>query len=294
MGSRYGGLKQIDPVGPGGETIMDYSVYDALRAGFTRIVFVIRREFEHEFRQTIGAKYAGKIAVNYAFQAADDLPAGFTLPPERVKPWGTAHAIRAARHLVDAPFAAINADDFYGRDAFQKLYNFLSTPTPTTAPQAHFAMVGYRLDKTLSEHGTVARGLCTLDAHGYLQEVVELTKLRRNAQGVENLDDPSTPLQLSGAEYVSLNLWGFTPTLFTALEERFTQWLKLNLNNPKAEWYIPFVVDDLIKAGTASVMVLPTSSSWFGVTYREDKPVVEAALRELIVAGDYPTQLWQP
>jgi hypothetical protein len=291
MGSRYGGLKQVDPVGPGGETIMDYSVFDALRAGFGRIVFVIRRDFEQIFRDSIGAKYAGLVQVDYAFQELADLPPGFTVPEGRAKPWGTAHAIRAARDVVDANFAAINADDFYGRDAFQQLGGFLAEPAATTGA-ARFAMVGYRLDQSLSEHGSVARGICAIDAQGRLVSVKEMTRLIRVPGGVENREDEACPVRLSGAERVSLNLWGFTPELFRLQEERFPAWLEAHAADPKAEWYIPFVVDSMIKEGAAEVKVLPTESTWFGVTYREDKPMVEAAVRKLIEAGEYPERLW--
>ena len=290
MGSRYGGLKQVDPVGPSGETIMDYSVFDAVRAGFDRVVFVIRRDFEEVFRTTIGAKYAGAVPVDYAFQSVDDLPPGFTVPAERAKPWGTAHAIRAARGVVQAPFAAINADDFYGRDAFQRLAEFLTQPRAAARPR--FAMVGYRLDQTLSEHGSVARGVCDVDAAGRLVTVTEMTKIVRVAGGAENREDPARPVALTGAERVSMNLWGFTPELFTALEARFPAWLAAHAQNPKAEWYIPFVVDELVGEGAAEVQVLPTESAWFGVTYREDKPLVVAAVQRLVRAGEYPAKLW--
>jgi len=290
MGSRYGGLKQVDPVGPSGETIMDYSVFDAVRAGFDRVVFVIRRDFEEVFRTTIGAKYAGAVPVDYAFQSTDDLPPGFTVPAERAKPWGTAHAIRAARGVVQAPFAAINADDFYGRDAFQRLAEFLTQPRAAARPR--FAMVGYRLDQTLSEHGSVARGVCDVDAAGRLVTVTEMTKIVRVAGGAENREDPARPVALTGAERVSMNLWGFTPELFTALEARFPAWLAAHAQNPKAEWYIPFVVDELVGEGAAEVQVLPTESAWFGVTYREDKPLVVAAVQRLVQAGEYPAKLW--
>ena len=292
MGSRYGGLKQVDPVGPSGETIMDYSVFDALRAGFGRIVFVIRREFEEVFRATVGAKYVGAVDVDYAFQAVDDLPEGFTVPPDRAKPWGTAHAIRAARGVVEMPFAAINADDFYGRDAFQRLGGFLSRVSCSAQAKPRFAMVGYRLDRTLSEHGSVARGVCQTGADGFLETVTEMTKLVRVPGGVENREQPDCPVALSGAERVSLNLWGFTPDLFTALEARFPAWLAANMHTPKAEWYIPFAVDDMIREGAAEVAVLPTESTWFGVTYREDKPLVVEAIRRLVEAGEYPVRLW--
>lgn len=290
MGSRYGGLKQVDPVGPSGETIMDYSVFDALRAGFGRVVFVIRRDFEEVFRTTIGAKYEGVIAVDYAFQSADDLPSGFTVPESRVKPWGTAHAIRAARGAVSTPFAAINADDFYGRDAFQRLAAFLTRAQASDKPR--FAMVGYRLDQTLSENGSVARGVCQVRADGLLVTVTEMTKLVRMPGGAENRECPECPVALTGAERVSMNLWGFTPALFGALEARFPAWLKANADNPKAEWYIPFVVDELVGEGAAEVEVLPTESAWFGVTYREDKPQVVAAIQALVDSGEYPVKLW--
>jgi hypothetical protein len=290
MGSRYGGLKQVDPVGPSGETIMDYSVFDAVRAGFDRVVFVIRRDFEEVFRTTIGSKYAGVVAVDYAFQSADDLPPGFTVPEARAKPWGTAHAIRAARSVVKAPFAAINADDFYGRDAFQRLGLFLTRGLTSAKPR--FAMVGYRLDQTLSENGSVARGVCKVDAGGLLISVTEMTKLVPVPGGAENRENPECPVVLTGAERVSLNLWGFTPALFSALEARFPGWLEANAANPKAEWYIPFVVDEMVGEGAAEVEVLPTESAWFGVTYREDKPQVVAAIQALVERGEYPAKLW--
>lgn len=291
MGSRYGGLKQVDPVGPSGETIMDYSVFDAVRAGFGRVVFVIRQDFEEVFRQTVGAKYAGAVAVDYAFQAMDDLPLGYRLPPERAKPWGTAHAIRAARAIVKSPFAAINADDFYGRDAFRRLADFL-TRAPSGAAVPRYAMVGYRLGQTLSDNGSVARGVCRVGADGLLETVTEMTKIFRVPGGAENRDDPAHPLALAGAERVSMNLWGFTPELFAALEARFTVWLERNIGNPKAEWYIPFVVDEMIREGCAEVEVLPTESSWFGVTYREDKACVVSAVQALVASGEYPEKLW--
>ena len=290
MGSRYGGLKQVDPVGPSGETIMDYSVFDAVRAGFDRVVFVIRRDFEAVFRTTIGSKYEGVIAVDYAFQATDDLPPGFTVPEGRAKPWGTAHAIRAARREVTTPFAAINADDFYGRDAFQRLGVFLARAQTVSTPR--FAMVGYRLDQTLSENGSVARGVCKVGADGLLVSVSEMTKLVRVPGGAENRESPENPVVLTGTERVSLNLWGFTPALFGALEARFAAWLTAHADNPKAEWYIPFVVDEMVNEGAAEVEVLPTESAWFGVTYREDKPQVVAAVQALVDSGEYPVKLW--
>lgn len=289
MGSRYGGLKQVDPVGPSGETIMDYSIYDAVRCGFNRVVFVIRRDFEAIFKQTIGTKYKNLVEVDYAYQAMDDLPIGYSVPNDRSKPWGTAHAIYAAREVVKAPFAAINADDFYGQDAFCTLADFLSREPSSTG--LHFAMVGYLLSQTLSENGSVARGVCKLGKDGLLETVTEMTKLVRAEGGIENQENPDAPVRLTGQERVSMNMWGFTPQLFDELGECFPQWLERNVRNSKAEWYIPFVVDELVKEGKADVAVLPTESSWFGVTYREDKPKVIEAIQKLVDAGAYPVQL---
>ncbi len=291
MGSRYGGLKQVDPVGPMGETIMDYSVFDAMRAGFDRVVFVIRRDFEGVFHQVIGSKYAGAIAVEYAFQEMDDLPIGYHVAQDRIKPWGTAHAIRAARSVVKAPFAAINADDFYGSDAFRRLADFLTRPQAAESRQ-RFAMVGYRLDQTLSDHGSVARGVCEVGADGLLVSVTEMTKIVRVPGGAENREDPDAPVALTGSERVSLNMWGFTPEFFASLKARFPVWLEQNAGNPRAEWYIPFVVDEMVREGAAEVEVLPTESSWVGVTYREDKPLVVAAVQSLVDIGEYPAKLW--
>ena len=291
MGSRYGGLKQVDPVGPSGEAILDYSIFDAHRAGFGRVVFIIRKDFEGEFKEKVGRKYEGILPVEYCYQDISDLPAPFTVPEGRTKPWGTAHAIRAARNTVKEPFAAINADDFYGRDAFAKLAAFLSAPHPSPlTPSMHFAMVGYRLDLTLSDNGSLARGICKVE-DGHLAAVMEMTQLVRVPGGAENREDEANPVKLTGGERVSMNLWGFTPELFAALESRFPAWLERNGSAPKAEWYIPFVVDELIHEGKADVAVLPTDSSWFGVTYREDKPFVTAEIAKLVAAGEYPENL---
>ena len=290
MGSRYGGLKQVDPVGPSGETLLDYSVFDAERAGFGKVVFVIRKEFEAEFKEKVGRKYEGLIPVSYCFQDISDLPAPFTVPEGRTKPWGTAHAIRAARAAVSEPFAAINADDFYGRDAYEKLSAFLSAAPATDDGRFHFAMVGYRLDLTLSDNGSVARGICEV-RDGKLASVTEMTKLVRAPGGAENREDEANPVRLAGDTRVSMNLWGFTPGLFAALEARFPAWLEKNGGAPKSEWYIPFVVDELIREGKADVSVLPTNSRWFGVTYREDKPFVTDEIGKLVAAGEYPVNL---
>ena len=291
MGSRYGGLKQVDPVGPSGEAILDYSVFDAHRAGFGKVVFIIRKDIEEVFRRQIGAKYEGLLPVDYAFQDIHDLPAPYTVPEGRTKPWGTAHAIRAARHAVHEPFAAINADDFYGRDAFARLANFLGGVDAAARP-LRFAMVGYKLNLTLSDHGSVARGICQVTPDGHLAGVTEMTKLVRTPEGAENREDPAAPVKLTGAERVSMNLWGFTPALFDALEARFPAWLARRGTEEKSEWYIPFVVDEMIHEGAAAVEVLPTESAWFGVTYREDKPFVTDAIRSLVDAGEYPASLF--
>ena len=294
MGSRYGGLKQIDPVGPSGEAILDYSVFDAHRAGFGKVVFIIRRDIEQVFREQVGSKFEGLLPVDYAFQDIADLPPPYAVPPGRAKPWGTAHAIRAARDVVREPFAAINADDFYGRDAFAKLAAFLgNADAQERVPPVHpFAMVGYRLDQTLSDFGSVARGICKVSPEGKLEKVTEMTKIVRTPSGAENRDDPAAPVALTGGERVSMNLWGFTPALFGELEARFPAWLEANVAREKAEWYIPFVVDELVHEGKATVDVLPTDSAWFGATYREDKPLVAAAIRRLVDAGEYPPNLF--
>jgi NDP-sugar pyrophosphorylase family protein len=290
MGSRYGGLKQVDPVGPAGETIMDYSIYDAERSGFDRVVFVIRHEFEAVFKETIGAKYKNLVEVDYAYQEMGDLPIGYSVPQDRIKPWGTAHAIYAARHTVKGSFAAINADDFYGQDAFRKMGEFLSRE-PDSQGMLNFAMVGYLLEQTLSENGSVARGVCTLGPQGLLKGVKEMTRLVRVEGGVENQEVPDLPQRLTGKERVSMNMWGFTPELFAALDDHFPRWLERNAGNNKAEWYIPFVVDELVKEGLATVSVLPTEGRWFGVTYREDKPKVVEAISKLVEEGVYPERL---
>ena len=287
MGSRYGGLKQVDPVGPSGEAILDYSVFDAVRAGFGKVVFIIRHDIESAFKAQIGSKYEGIVKVDYCYQDIADLPAPYTVPAGRTKPWGTAHATRAARDVVKEPFAVINADDFYGRDAFEKLAAHLMSASPRS-----FAMVGYRLDLTLSENGSVARGICDIDAEGNLRGVTEMTKLVRAGETAENRENPDAPVKVPLDARVSMNLWGFTPELFEDLEAKFPVWLAGNGAKEKSEWYIPFVVDELIKAGKATCRVLPTDSSWFGVTYREDKPMVVAAIRGLVDKGEYPERLF--
>ena len=292
MGSRYGGLKQVDPVGPSGEAILDYSVFDAIRGGFGKIVFIIRKDIEEAFRAQIGAKYEGVIPVEYAFQDLADIPAPHKVPEDRTKPWGTAHAVRAARNVVREPFAVINADDFYGRDSFAKLGEFLSTEAQRHGDKMHFAMSGYRLDLTLSENGSVARGVCEIAADGTLRGVTEMTKLVKAGAVAENREDEANPVKVPLDARVSMNCWGFTPTLFDELEARFQRFLAARGSELKSEWYIPFVVDELIREGKASCTVLPTDSSWFGVTYREDKPFVVGEIKKLVDAEEYPATLF--
>jgi len=281
MGSRYGGLKQVDPVGPSGETILDYSVFDALRAGFGRVVFVIRRDFEELFREKIGAKYAGRIAVDYVFQSLDALPSGFELPLGREKPWGTGHATWCARDCLHEPFAVINADDFYGIDSFQQLAAFLAKASGSAA-----AMVGFQLANTLSENGAVSRGVCDVAPDGSLRGVTEQTGILPAEVGPGR--------KFAGGTIVSMNCWGFTPAIFPRLDEQFHSFLGKVLveTPPLAEFYLPGAVSNLIARSEVAVRVLPTTSSWFGVTYREDKPRVVADLAGLVRAGLYPQKLW--
>ena len=288
MGSRYGGLKQLDPVGPGGETILDYAVFDAIRAGFGRVVFVIRRDFADAFATQVAAKYAGRIQVDTVFQSLDALPAGASIPTGREKPWGTGHAVWCARDAIRGPFAVIGADDFFGRDAFVQLAAFLSPlasrPSPAAATPAAFAMVGYRLANTLSENGAVARGVCTADAGGRLRTVVENTGIRR--------EDVGPGRKFTGEEIVSMNCWAFTPAFFPALDRHWHEFFTARGGELKSEFYLPAAVSRQIATGTASVEVRPTSATWFGVTYRDDKPRVQAALAALAAAGDYPVPLF--
>ena len=284
MGSRYGGLKQVDPVGPSGETILDYAVFDAIREGFGRVVFVIRKEFEDAFRTQVAAKYADKIKVDYVFQSLDALPPGFAVPADREKPWGTGHAVWCARDAVTEPFAVIGADDFFGRDAFRQLAAFLRVgPNPEDAAP-NFAMIGYRLANTLSENGAVSRGVCTKRSDGYLAKVVEHTGIRREEVGAGK--------SYTGEETVSMNCWAFTPTFFTGLNEQFEAFLEKHGGELKSEFYLPEAVSEQVAQGLVTVEVRTTSASWFGVTYREDKPRVQAALAELVARGEYPARLF--
>jgi hypothetical protein len=286
MGSRYGGLKQIDPVGPHGETIIDYSIYDAVRAGFEKLVFVIRQDIAVQFKEIIGARFEKHIAVEYVFQELDKLPPGFSVPVGRTKPWGTTHAILMAEDTVHEPFAAINADDFYGPQAYRLLAQHLQSGSGDAA------MVGFTLRNTLSDFGSVARGVCRVNDEDYLQTVVELTKIEPDGAGAKNTDADGQVTKLGGYEAVSMNFWGFRPAIFAPLKTRFHQFLQLHGKDLKSECYIPSVVNDMVAAGELRVKVLRTDDSWFGVTYREDRPRVVGNIGKLIAAGEYPEKLW--
>ncbi len=290
MGSRYGGLKQLDGVGPNGETIMDYSIFDAIRGGFGKVVFVIRKDFEADFREKILQKYINHIPVEIVFQSLDKLPAGFTCPAERVKPWGTNHAVLMGKEVIDEPFAVINADDFYGRDSFAVLGQWLSQ---MEGKSNQYCMVGYRVGNTLSESGSVSRGVCSMDDNRMLTDVVERTKIERIEGTVKYQDENGEWISLEDNTPVSMNMWGFTPDYFAYSEEFFAEYLKENINNIKAEFYIPSMVNKLIQEGRSTVEVLDTTSRWFGVTYPEDRPTVVEKLKALVDAGEYPEKLFK-
>ena len=292
MGSRYGGLKQLDTLGPHGETLMDYSVYDAMRAGFTKVVFIIRHDIEEEFKKVIGSRYAGNIEVDYAFQDLKDLPNGFVPPADRVKPWGTAHALYAARNTVKTPMAVLNADDFYGRDSFCKIAAYLDERAP--AGGLYGAMCGFKVANTLSENGTVSRGVCEVK-DGDLASVVEHTKIVRNEKSgvIESLMDDNSVVTLAEDTLVSMNLWGFSPEIFAEIERLLTEFLQKRGNELKSEFYIPSISDELIKSNLMRVKMLTTNSSWFGVTYREDRDKTVASLKALTDSGEYPEQLFK-
>ncbi len=295
MGSRYGGLKQIDPVDDQGDKIIDFSLYDARRAGFEKAVFIIKKENEAIFRECIGDRVSAFMEVEYAFQELTDIPEGFRVPEGRVKPFGTAHAVYAARNAVKgAPFAVINADDYYGVEAFAKLYDFLNTHGDDE--KYRYAMVGYRLGNTLTENGSVSRGCCTTDSQGYLTDIVERTKIVKTEDGAAYSEDGGENyLPISADTIVSMNFWGFTPSILKELEGALKEFFeeKLPANPEKAECYLPMEVDRLLKEGKATVRVLDSKDKWFGVTYKEDKPYVEASIRALKDQGVYPEILWK-
>jgi dTDP-glucose pyrophosphorylase len=287
MGSRYGGLKQMDPVGPAGQTIIDYAIYDALRAGFAKLVFVIRRDLQEPFREIVGQRFEKRLPVHYVFQELGDLPPGFSAPPNRAKPWGTTQAVLAGESAIQEPFAAINADDFYGAQAFRLLAGHLSSGG------ADYAMAGFTLRQTLSDFGSVARGVCETGSDGYLKSVVELTRIERNGAGAKNTDATGQVTQLTGEETVSMNFWGLTPAVFPLLRAKFAAFLERSGRDEKAECYIPSTISELVASGQARVKVLRTGDPWFGVTYREDRPRVVESIRQLVAHGDYPANLWE-
>ena len=290
MGSRYGGLKQLDGLGPNGETIMDYSIFDAIRGGFGKIVFVIRRDFEQDFRDKVLSKYEGHIPTELVFQAIDDRPEGFTCPADRAKPWGTNHAVLMGKDVIKEPFAVINADDFYSRDAFAVMGKWLSElPEGSTGK---YSMVGFRICNTLSENGTVARGVCAKNEAGMLTDVVERTEIMR-VDGAICYKDENGEWQPVGEETpVSMNFWGFTPDYFQYSEAQFVDFLKENIDKPKSEFFIPLVVDTLINSGKATCEVLDTTAKWFGVTYAADRPGTVEKIQALVDAGEYPAKLF--
>lgn len=290
MGSRYGGLKQIDPVGPSEEIIIDYSMYDAIRAGFDKIVFVIRHYFEDAFREKIGRKLEGRVEVAYAWQEMESCLEGFHLPPGRTKPWGTGHAVLVAKEQVREPFAVINADDYYGPGSFWIIARFLDKMDSNTTPE--YAMAGFLLSKTLSAYGKVSRGVCTLDGDMFLQSIHERTDIRQQDGRIFYTDDDGTEHPLTGREIVSMNLWAFGPDFFQYLREQFHQFLRKHGRDDKREFFLPSAVDCLVEQGIKKVKVLATDDSWFGVTYRPDREIAQRCILERIEKGEYCENLW--
>lgn len=290
MGSRYGGLKQLDPLGPQGQTIMDYSIFDAIRAGFGKVVFVIRKDFEEDFRRSILSKYEGHIPVEVVFQSTDKLPEGYTCPEERTKPWGTSHAVMMGADVINEPFAVINADDFYGRDAFAVIAADLMRERTR---KGDYSMVGFRVGNTMSENGSVSRGVCSVNADGNLTKVVERTGIAYDEDHrICFLDENNETEYLDPSTPVSMNLWGFTPDYFSYSDREFRRFLDKCLTTPKAEFYIPTAIDTLINSGEATVKVLDTTSRWFGVTYAADRQGVVDKLAALHAAGEYPDTMF--
>lgn len=287
MASRYGSMKQIDGFGPNNETIIDYSIYDAIKAGFGKVVFIIKEEFLNDFKEIFEAKLNGKIETDYVFQNFDIKQFGVDIDIERAKPWGTAHAILSGRTAINEPFCVINADDFYGLDAYQKMVKFLTTEVS----DSNYSMIGYEIGKTLSDYGSVSRGVCKVDENGILEDINERTKVLRDGETIVfEEDDKQYPLAVDTR--VSMNFWGFTPAVFQITEELFRDFAVQNKENPKAEFFIPLVAEYLVKSRKADFKVVPTDSQWFGVTYKEDKPIVKASIDQLIKDGAYPDNLW--
>ncbi len=291
MGSRYGGLKQIDPITDHGEFIIDFSIFDAVKSGFDKVVFIIKKENYEAFRDTVGSRVEPYIKVEYAFQGIEDIPEGFSVPADRVKPWGTSHALLCAKELVKDNFAVINADDFYGRDAFLRLAEHLKDLSPG---DKHYCMIGYILRNTLTENGTVSRGRCVTDDKSMLCSITELTKIKTNGSDALYLDENGQWIDLSGDTVVSMNCWGLTPAIFDELEEGFKRFLSSEKGKElKSEYYLPGAVDDMMQEGLCDVKVYATTASWYGVTYSEDKEGVKESLRALIESGEYPEFLWE-
>lgn len=288
MASRYGSMKQIQAFGPGGETIMDYSIYDAIRAGFKKVVFIIRKDFASDFKAIVEPPLEGKIEIDYVYQDLHAFTEGFDIPADRTKPWGTAHAILCAKDAIKEPFAVINADDFYGRDAFEKAYKFLTTD----CNEKVYSIIGYELLKTLSDNGTVNRGVCQVDGEGNLTAIAERLNISQK-DGKIICDDDQQPKELPLDSSVSMNFWCFDPAVFTYTEKLFKEFLAANAQVPKAEFFIPIVGDKFINDKLGVIKVIPTSAQWFGVTYKEDAPEVKASLNKLVDGGEYPSKLWK-
>lgn len=290
MGSRYGGIKQIEPVGPSGEAIIDYSIYDAVQAGYSEVVFIIRKAIESDFKKYIGSRFAGKIKVTYCFQELDSLlPKGYSLPEGREKPWGTAQAVLCVKDIVKSPFAVINADDFYGADSFKQTFNYLEKVSDDSTS---FAMAGYPIANTLSDFGSVSRGICTNDSRGNLASIEEHVKISREKGKIISRQPEADELELKGDETVSMNFWCLTPASFSHLESSFYEFLKERGTELKSEIYLPIEIGKMTDKGSASVKIINTQSQWFGVTYKEDKPLVEKSINKLIDEGTYPSPLW--
>ena len=289
MASRYGSMKQIQQFGPGGETIMDYSIYDAIKAGFKKVVFIIRKDFAEDFKNIFEPKLKDRIETQYVYQEMDKYIDGFSVPAERTKPWGTAHAILCAKDAVNEPFAVINADDFYGTDAFQKAHDFLKN----YCKEDVYAIIGYQLANTLSEHGSVSRGVCEIDENNNLVGITERLKISRQNGKMVDEEGSGGKIELAEDVKASMNFWCFHPSVFSFIEKGFTTFLEQNIQNPKAEYLIPFIADRWVKAKQGVIKVIPTSAKWFGVTYKEDAPVVQRSLNELVSNKAYPANLWQ-
>ncbi len=289
MASRYGSMKQVESFGPSGETIMDYSIYDAIRAGFGKVVFIIREDFAEAFKSKFEPKLKGKIATGYVYQKLESFVGDRQIPTDRTKPWGTAHAVLCCKGTVNEPFAVINADDFYGRDAFVKAHEFL---TKECAPDK-YCIVGYELKRTLSENGSVSRGVCEVDGSKNLVSIAERTKIYRNESGKITYEDESGLHEVDENSSVSMNFWGFHPGVFGIMEQQFNEFLDKNISNPKSEFFIPIVADEFIRSGKGTIKVIPTTAQWFGVTYKEDAPSVQASVTKLVEEAEYPNNLWQ-